>query len=127
MNINRNVSTNLDFVKSKYRYNEAVKKASCKIELYYPNDPIKEYLKDNTISLFVSLFGGCSEIGCTGYYRNTNNEVDLDNISIIYSYAEVTSADIKKVITHAKNLCSKLMQECILLVINDKPYFYKRR
>ena len=122
MRMNENVSSNLDFVKSKYKGTNEVKKDS-KIELYYPNSAIKRHLKDNTISLFVSLFGGCTVSECTGYYLNDAGSIDYDNISIIYSYSSIKH--LAKIQNHAKMLCEELKQECILLVIDNETYFIK--
>ena len=110
---------------------------SSKIEMYVPTVDgdgqalpleIAYRWRDHVAHTFTELFGGCTCVQASGYYRNTKGNVIMEDVNVVYSYTEKEQADLshRRVIELAKRLCAGLRQECVLVVYDGKAEFVNK-
>ena len=113
---------------------------SSKIEMYVPTVDgdgqalpleIAYRWRDHVAHTLTELFGGCTCVQASGYYRNTKGNVVMEDVNVVYSYTEnvnMTMMNLShhRVIELAKRLCAGLRQECVLVVYDGKAEFVNK-
>lgn len=106
-----------------------------RIELFIPSTYEGDIPTDNTLVFeeavhrFITVFEGCTVKKETSYYySNKLQKVIKEDVNIIYVFTDkLTAAKQKFLETTAKFICRELKQECVLVVIDDKPIFVNEK
>lgn len=105
-----------------------------KIEVYVPTvggdgQPLPLEIayrwRDHVAHAFTELFGGCTCVNASGYYRNMFGNIVMEDVFLVYAYTanEQASLGYSRVVTLAKRLCEGLRQECVLIVFDGEAEF----
>ncbi len=98
-----------------------ISKLYSKIAIYIPaqfSDAIRQ-----TAEVFTMKFGGCSLINLKGFWRNGRNELEEEDVVMIYSFTDLEDGKLKEFgVLQGKKLAKRLGQEAVAIEINNEMY-----